>query len=318
MTTAADRDAAIKALTAKNAAQDTAIADHEARLKKLEQPVVTPPPVDPTLPAGAVFVAISGSDAFGDGSQLNPWASIARAIASGAKIVLRGGKHTNSGSFNRYVSGISDVTIMGYPGEPVTIDGGADGVSIKDRHFVIGSAAGCRNWLFQDLILRRFCKEQNGIITVSGQAGSPAANWRVLRCDIEKVAPGGPSFQVVYGGAYMDNLTVEDSIIRGPYLNGLEDGAGVGTDHVPSTTNLNVLRTKFINLHKGVQTYGDAPTGVVDGCRFDGCGRNIELHNHGTFRVTNNTGTVAKEGASQNLVITPPTDLVTASGNVWA
>ena len=50
MTTAAQRDAAIAAITSKNAEQDAKLADHEARLKKLEQPVVTPPIDPPPIP----------------------------------------------------------------------------------------------------------------------------------------------------------------------------------------------------------------------------------------------------------------------------
>jgi hypothetical protein len=294
---------------------DAAITAHETRFHKTVQP---PPIVN--IPIDAVFVSTTGSDA-NDGSQTNPWATLSKAIAMGRKIVMRGGNY-GAGNYNQYVNGVSDVTIMAYPGEKVTIDGGADGVSINDRHFIIGSGVGCRNWLIQDLTLVRFCKLQNGIITISAQSGM-ASNWHVLRCDIEKVNPGGPSFQVVYGGANMDTLIVEDCIIRGHWVLGLEDGAGVGTDHTPSTRNLIVKNTQFVNLHKGVQTYGgdgdpNGPSGSVDSCTFTGCGRNIELQHHGTFSVTNNKGSIAKEGASQNLIIAAPTNLVTVSGNVWS
>jgi len=83
------------------------------------------------VPSGAVFVATTGSDTTGTGSQSSPYATLAKAVsaaADGSTIVLRAGSY-NEGEDTQdqaYPMGIvigKNVTIQNYPGEAVWFDG---------------------------------------------------------------------------------------------------------------------------------------------------------------------------------------------------
>ncbi len=74
------------------------------------------------IPAGAVFVATTGSDANGDGSQAAPFATLARALKAapyGGTVVLRGGTY----HADTLVMPSVKVTVQAYPGEAVWFDG---------------------------------------------------------------------------------------------------------------------------------------------------------------------------------------------------
>ena len=81
------------------------------------------------VPAGAVFVATTGSDS-SSGTAARPVRTLARAlklVSSGGAIVLRGG------SYHESVEVGKAVTIQGYPGEKVWLDGSsAVGGWVKD------------------------------------------------------------------------------------------------------------------------------------------------------------------------------------------
>lgn len=73
------------------------------------------------VPAGALFVAPSGTDA-GSGSAGSPWQTVAHAVAaapSGSTVVLRAGTYHESVS----VPAGRALTVQAYPGEPVWFDG---------------------------------------------------------------------------------------------------------------------------------------------------------------------------------------------------
>ena len=74
------------------------------------------------IPDGATFVATTGSDATGDGSQAAPFATLARALKatpSGGTVVMRGGVYH---SYTLVVPSVK-VTVQSYPGEAVWFDG---------------------------------------------------------------------------------------------------------------------------------------------------------------------------------------------------
>jgi fibronectin type 3 domain-containing protein len=75
-------------------------------------------------PAGAVFVATTGSDSTGDGSIGAPFASLAKAlgkVTSGGTVVLRGGTYHQPAT----TIAVSGVTVQNYNGEQVWFDGAA-------------------------------------------------------------------------------------------------------------------------------------------------------------------------------------------------
>jgi fibronectin type 3 domain-containing protein len=75
-------------------------------------------------PAGAVFVATTGSDATGDGSIGAPLATLSKAltkVTSGGTVVFRGGTYHQGAT----TIGIAGVTVQNYNGEQVWFDGAA-------------------------------------------------------------------------------------------------------------------------------------------------------------------------------------------------
>lgn len=72
------------------------------------------------VPAGAVYVALNGSDATGTGTLDQPYATLAKALSkavAGSTIVLRAGHYNQSALVTRAV------TIENYPGEAAWLDG---------------------------------------------------------------------------------------------------------------------------------------------------------------------------------------------------
>ena len=72
------------------------------------------------------YVALTGNDTTGDGSETNPWRTIQKAantMAAGDTVYIRAGTYPeqvtplNSGSIGKYI------TYAAYPGDVVTIDG---------------------------------------------------------------------------------------------------------------------------------------------------------------------------------------------------
>ena len=74
------------------------------------------------MPAGAVFVATTGDDGTGDGSQAAPFQTLSRALQStpsGGTVVMRGGTYHATTIAGHSVN----ATVQPYPGEAVWFDG---------------------------------------------------------------------------------------------------------------------------------------------------------------------------------------------------
>lgn len=83
------------------------------------------------VPTGAVFVATTGNDTTGTGTQAAPYATLTKAVAAAAggdTIVLRAGVYTDGGDTQTQVGTFGlqvtkSLTIQNYPGEVVWFDG---------------------------------------------------------------------------------------------------------------------------------------------------------------------------------------------------
>ncbi len=88
--------------------------------------------MDENIPLGSgrtYYVAPSGNDTSGDGSQGNPWKTIQKGVnslAAGDTLYLRGGTyHETVAVAKSGNASVGYVTISGYPGETVIVDGSA-------------------------------------------------------------------------------------------------------------------------------------------------------------------------------------------------
>lgn len=113
--------------------------------------ISVPPP-----PAGrSLFVSTSGSDAFGDGSLLRPWATVTKAATAalpGDTIYLRGGVYTHGPVI--YSSGLpgKPITLKPYNGESVAFDG----ASRASTRGIQLSGKTTSDWVFEDFTIRNF------------------------------------------------------------------------------------------------------------------------------------------------------------------
>jgi len=283
-------------------------------------------------PPAGYYISPTGSDSTGAGTFASPWASLSKFMAkppvAGDTLWCRGGTYTGGSNRNQSITGLSGsagnpISIKGYPGETATFNLGANGTTDRNNYFIIAYGAACSHWVIQDLEITNGCMEQNGIITASGQSGSTLTDWTITNVEIHKVGPGGPSYQMIYFGAFVQDATVQNCHLYGTQLLGVpEDGNGTGTDHgPPSTKNLVITGNAYINCDKGIQIYGSdgPPNGVtctITNNTFSGCGENIELQHYMTATVTGNSGSIATDGAAYNLYDSGSGTL-TASGNTW-
>jgi hypothetical protein len=284
-------------------------------------------------PPSGYYISPTGSDS-GDGTSGSPWASLHKAlsmVAAGDTVICKDG--TYNGSLNRQLYFPTIGVATGTASQPIRIvaehqhaaifDGQANGSTDDDRYF-LQTNGGYSHFVLDGLKLVNYCMVQNGVITLNGTNGTTGLceDWSILNCDIQKVSPGDNSAQVLYFGAYFDTAEVAYNIIRGPYPATDPDGAGVGTDHTPSALNLWIHRNVFVDLHKGVQLYGDDgdPTGVTgtfEHNTFVGCGRNYDLYRHGTITVRDNAGEDASESTAYNLSDPNDSAYTTAGYNYW-
>ncbi len=83
---------------------------------------------NPVIGTNYLYVATTGSDTSGDGTQGNPWKTIQKAasvVNPGDTVLVRAGTYTvtSSISFSRSGTSSNYITFMPYSGESVTIDG---------------------------------------------------------------------------------------------------------------------------------------------------------------------------------------------------
>ncbi len=107
---------------------------------------------DPPIGTSYLYVATTGSDSSGDGSQGNPWKTIGKAassVSAGDTVLVRGGTYTISSSISVSTSGTANnyITFMPYQGESVTIDGNDSVDNIFD---LSGNYIRIRGFKFQD------------------------------------------------------------------------------------------------------------------------------------------------------------------------
>jgi hypothetical protein len=288
-----------------------------------------------TVPTdNAYYISPAGNDSTGDGSEGNPWASFSKFLAippsPGDTLVIRGGTYSGSLNHNLTVTGINGtaghpITLLGYPGEFITFDLGANGTSDTDNYFIEGYPD-FNYWTFQGLNFINGCKDQNGLFTFSGDSGHTWSNIRIIGCNITKVGPQTASpntSQIIYFGEFGTTALVQNCVIVGTYPTVTTDGAGFTTDHgPPSAKNITSDHNIYYHCNKGIQIYGSdgSPNGVTitsDHDTFIGCGRNVELTHYMTASITNAAGNTAGESPVYNLYDSGSGTL-TANNNFWA
>jgi hypothetical protein len=268
-----------------------------------------PPAPEPTGPV--LYIAPSGDDTTGDGTQTYPWATLQKWIDSapvaGATLDCRGGTFADmpfalSGHEHYALTGTSGapITIRNHPGETPVFSGGSGpllglatcGFVVVDGLAMDGRVIGDSGYIFSGAY---------------EQAGYPAHDITLRNLVVDFDVTGRPTTEhAIYPSQGTERLTLEDSIIRGP---GSGNAGGYGFHAFSSAANgprdLAVRRTIFDGWNQaGLLLWDAAITGAFDHLTFVRNVTDARLEHHGLIALTNS----AFDTASGSSAISDPYD----------
>ncbi|HVX90558.1 MAG TPA: immunoglobulin-like domain-containing protein [Candidatus Paceibacterota bacterium] len=221
--------------------------------------------LDTAGPTGVIYVATTGSDSTGDGSQANPYATIQKAVdesTDGDTISV------GAGSFDAFsVDGKTSLTIMG---------AGAGTTMIVPSTLV---DTGVGHKYTSDVKTSVFVNDSTNVtledLTVEDNGATPGS--------------GGPDALVFWNASTGD---ITDADIQATYtINGVQTGQGIAVDGGSGdTTDLTITNTTI----EGFQKNG---IDAVDGNALTGNGGTITLDvEGGSITGAGSIGTIAQNG----------------------
>lgn len=283
-------DAALAEMEARVAALEETMANVILTISQLPGPVTPPvdpivpvtPPVDPpvvpvVIPGAVCYIAPTGNDTTGNGTQTYPWKTIRKWIDSapqaGATLYCRGGSYTaapiaragwvNDTQYPNLVgTSSSPITIANYPGETPIFTSAS-----TNSFIVIGS--GCSYVVFDGLQIA----SSGGAFSFGGWGPGYTA-YAVTNMTLRnmKITQGtgevyGHNHLVYFSGG-CDYVTVEDSVFLGAttgvaalWHTALHAYGGDGGYHLPPAKNIlfqrNVFKGWTDNLNPPVVIWDD-------------------------------------------------------------
>lgn len=193
-----------------------------------------------SIPAGAKYVAVTGSDTAGTGTATAPYRTLAKAIASsasGTTIVLRRGSYHESVS----IPSTKRLTIQSYPGEAVWLDGSravAAPVYDAGRYRIDGYT-----WNFD-----------HSPTYTSGVADNTATFWKFVSSSYPMASHPD---QVWIGGARQRQVGSLASVVAGTfYVDTANDKVYLGTNPNGAQVRVSDLQTAITVMSSGTVLRG--------------------------------------------------------------
>lgn len=281
------------------------------------------PPNGGEPPLEGYFIAPTGSDTTGDGSEGSPWATMQKFIDAepdaGSTLYCRGGTYVSPGvTFSGYnghpalvgTAG-SPITLRNYPGETPVFQQTGSTVQIRgDSAYVVLDGLQFTSGPFN----------QTGVLYVGGNASSYSTHHITIRnC---KVTFSGTfpdaTGHAVYASAYCSDITVEYNELVGPGAGNL-GGYGMHVFHSPGALNVvtryNIIRNWQDASGGGLVVWDGAATGSILHNTFIDCSNNIYIADYATLTVRDNAGEDAIRGVAYNLLDSQGT--ATKDHNFW-
>lgn len=272
------------------------------------------------------FIAPTGSDSTGAGTEASPWATLQKFIdqtpAAGSTLYCRGGTYSSHGtSVSGYAghpalrgsSGLP-ITIRNYPGETPVFSGGSgpllgisgynslasyvviDGLQVTGR--MVGASAG---------------------IYIGAWASDDPALYNVEHVTIRNyryTMPYGDTDNTSHG-IYVSKcaryVTIEDSVFIGPGATTGGDGITLGAGSGLHPVDITVQRCIFTNWNKGgLSVWHDVADAdqmdvLISHCSF------IDNYNLGAMRIERHGTTTVRDCASTDIYVAPGS----GNGNPW-
>jgi hypothetical protein len=289
--------------------------------------ITYPPPSEELV---GYFIAPTGSDSTGTGTEANPWQSIQkfydRPAVAGDTLYCRGGTYpsnTYTSVMDAAISGTegSPITVRNYPGETPTFPGGVGGNALHyDR--------GCSYHVIDGLHITGYAPTGGAILWVGhtdsgGNAGATLTHHITFRnLYLTKGTGGNHQSHGLYNSWMSDHVTVEDSTFVGVGASEFDDGnAGIHAYHPPNTTNLVVQRCILDGWTHGFLLWDGDPaptprrlTASILHNTIRGCETMVRLEYHAAVLLRDNVGQMVTRS------VYDPNDSAntTADHNFWS